>query len=57
MLNRQAQQQQPDLLTEAALRAQIQRLAPEIQAEVRLLLKQLLTEYVGAAVAVEPVDE
>jgi hypothetical protein len=56
MLSRQAQQQ-PDLLTEATLRVQIQRLAPEIQAEVRLLLKQLLTDYVGAAVAVERVDE
>jgi hypothetical protein len=57
MLNRQVRQQQPDLLMEAVLGAQAQYLAPEIRAEVRRLLKQLLTEYVGAGAPVERVDE
>lgn len=57
MLNRQVRQQQPDLLIEVALGGQVQCHAPEIRTEVRRLLKQLLIEYVGAAAAVERVDE
>ena len=56
MLKLQVRQQQSDLLLEAALRVQEQRLAPEVRAEARRLIKKLLIEYVEAA-TVERVHE
>lgn len=43
-MDRQDLQRQPDLLIRAATRAGCQQFTPEIQAEVRRLLKQLLAE-------------
>jgi hypothetical protein len=48
---------QPDLLHRATMDAERERLAPEIQAAVIGLLKQLLTECVLGAAGVEPRDE
>ena len=51
MLNRRQEPQRlPDLLIRAAMRAECQRLSPEIRAEVKRLLKQLLAECAAAAV-------
>lgn len=50
MLYRQRLQRQPDLLIKTATRAECQRLTPEMQAEVKRLLKQLLAECAAAAV-------
>jgi hypothetical protein len=56
MLNRQGPQRQPDLLLRTAMRAECQRLTPEMRAEVKRLLKQLLAECAAAAV-VSQTDE
>jgi hypothetical protein len=48
---------QPDLLHRATMDAEREWLAPEIQAAVIGLLKQLLTECVLGAAGVEPRDE
>lgn len=48
----QREPSQPDLLFRATTTAECQRLAPEIRADVRRLLKQLLTEC--ATVARQP---
>ncbi len=56
MLNRQEPQWQSDLLIRTAMRAECQRLTPEIRAEVKRLLKQLLAECAAAAV-VSQTDE
>jgi hypothetical protein len=56
MLNSLKPQRQPDLLIRIAMRAECQRLAPEMRAEVKRLLKQLLAECAAAAV-VSQIDE
>ena len=50
MLNSLEPQRQPDLLIKIAMRAECQRLTPEMRAEVKRLLKQLLAECAAAAV-------
>jgi hypothetical protein len=50
-MDRQGVQQRPDLLIRAAMMAPCQQLSPEVQAEVRRLLKQLLAEFTAAATA------
>jgi len=56
MLNSLEPQRQPDLLIKIAMRAECQRLTPEMRAEVKRLLKQLLAECAAAAV-VSQTDE
>ena len=56
-MDRQGVQQRPDLLIRAAMRAPCQQLSPEVQAEVRRLLKQLLAECTAAAAAASRTDE
>ena len=56
MLNRQEPQRQPDLLIRTAMQAECQRLTPEMRAEVKRLLKQLLAECAATAV-VSQTDE
>jgi uncharacterized membrane protein len=50
MLNRQESQQQPDLLIRTAMKVERAGFTPEIRAEIKRLLKQLLVEFADAAV-------
>jgi hypothetical protein len=56
MLKCQEPQRQPDLLIRTVMGAECQRLTPEMRAEVKRLLKQLLAECAAAAV-VSQTDE
>ena len=56
-MSSKAVQQQPDLLQQAAMQAERQRMVPEVRATVVCLLKQLFLECVGMPTTARSIDE